>query len=173
MCRPIPTILMVLLSALAISAAAAQGERAWDVESRIELPGFSILPPTGLNWSRFSEPKRGLFLFSELKYADQGREKVHSFVLLAHWLSLELPYEAYDDDRQMLDRLRESLRAEIRPEWLRSLEAFIDTEKYTLIEPTGQNASRPIQRMSIKHRCIRYRTQRLDEDRSSSPRKQC
>ena len=169
MLRRVSFLAAASLCTILTSIAISQAQTRQDPVARIELPGFSILPPTGLNWSRYSEPNRNIFLFSKLKYADQGREKVHSFVLLAHWLHLELPNEAYEDERQLLDSLRESLRAEIRPEWLRSLEAFIDTEKYTVIEPTGQDTSRPVQRMGIKHRCIRYRMQHLDEDRSSSP----
>jgi hypothetical protein len=52
---PIPCI-MVLLFALAISAAAAEDVTRQDAENRIELPGFSILPPAGRDWRPYSAP---------------------------------------------------------------------------------------------------------------------
>jgi hypothetical protein len=170
MTRRICFLIAASLCTLLTSITIVQAQTRQDSVARIYLPGFSILPPTGMNWSQHSEPEKGIFLFGKLKYADQGREKVHSFVLLARWMSLEFPPEAYLNDQQLVDRLRESLRAEVRPEWLKSLEASIDIEKETIIEaPKDQDTSRPIQRMTIKHRCIRYRMQQLDEDRFSKP----
>jgi hypothetical protein len=105
---PMPCI-MVLLFALAISAAAAEDVKRQDVENRIELPGFSILPPAGCDWRPYSAPQQGiLVMFSKTKNTDQGAEKLQSFVLLGTSRFVELPYE---DNQQLRDKLRENLRA--------------------------------------------------------------
>jgi hypothetical protein len=99
-------------------------------------------------------------LFSKLKYADQGHEKVHSFVLLATSRFIELPYE---DEQQLYNSFRESLQAGVRPEWLKSLETFSDHEE----TQAGQSEEKVTSIVTPRARCIRYRMQRLDEDRSS------
>jgi hypothetical protein len=156
--------------AILTSTTITQAQTTQQSEARIYLPGSSILSPTDRSWVPHSEREKGLFLFGKLKYADQGKEKLHSFVFSAHWMFIDFPPEAYLNDQQLLDSLRESLRADGRPEWLKSLDASIDAEKETIIEaPKDQDTSRPIQRMAIRHQCIRYRKQRLDEDRFSQP----
>jgi hypothetical protein len=143
--------------ALVISAVAAQSETGRDVENRIELPGFSVVPPTGRDWRPYAGPQKGiLVMFSKTKNADQGAEKLHSFVLLATSQFSELPYE---DEQRLRDKLGENLRAKVRPEWLKSLEVSPDTD-----EPPAAQTSPPITTIvTPKAQCIRYRMQELSK----------
>jgi hypothetical protein len=149
--------IMVSLFALAISAAAAENVKSQDAENRIELPGFSILPPAGRDWRPYSVPQQGiLVMFSKIKNADQGADKLQSFVLLGTSRFIELPYE---DDQQLRDKLRENLRTKVQPKLLKSLEVSPDAD-----EPSATQSSPPITTIvTPRAQCIRYRMQQLNE----------
>ena len=154
-------ILMVSLSALTISAA-SESENGRDTKNRIELPGFSILPPIGRGWQPYSEPQKGiLVMYSKTKNADQGPEKLRSFVLLGTVQFLELPYQ---DEPKLRAKLRELRAAGVRPELLKSLEIAPDAD-----EPSATQSSPPITAVvTPRPQCIRYRMQQLNQDRFSS-----
>jgi hypothetical protein len=153
----IPCII-VFLFAVATSAAVAQNETSREAENRIQLPGFSVVPPTGRDWRPYTEPQKGILLmFSKTKNADQGADKLQSFVLLGTSRFMELPYE---DEQQVRNRLGETLRAKVQPKLLKSLEVFPNADATqlspsvtTIVTPTAQ--------------CIGYRMQQLNESRFS------
>jgi hypothetical protein len=61
MFRRISLVAMMPLLAFATSVAIAESQNSQERVSRIELPGFSVLPPTGSGWRPYSEPARVLW----------------------------------------------------------------------------------------------------------------
>ncbi len=80
------------ICAILTSITIVQAQTRQDSVTRIYLPGFSVLPPNGRNWSQHSEPEKGIFLFSKplLTYAQSAECPLYSgldfavYSLLAH-----------------------------------------------------------------------------------------
>jgi hypothetical protein len=121
-----------------------------DAVNRLRLLGFSVIPPPDENWHRNAAPQKGIqIMFSALKNADNGADRIRSFVIMAHTQFVEVPYE---DQRQLRAYLRDSLRTEVHPDSLKSVEVS---------DTADANSSRP----SGPAICVQYRRTTLDRGR--------